>query len=97
MNYSVADKVDKNLSLGAGIPGRVRSSEHLEGKGWKCKGERGTWQQQARVERWWVIRGGMGSRKVKAEGHSRQFWLFIAKFFSLNKSVASLEMLFLNI
>lgn len=32
MNYSVADKVDKNLSLGAGIPGRVRSSGHLEGK-----------------------------------------------------------------
>ena len=38
-----------------------------------------------------------GPGRSKQKGHSRQFWLFIAKFFSLNKSVASLEMLFLNI
>ena len=52
MRYFMVDKVDRTYSLGVGIPGRAKSSGHLEGKGSRCKGERGTWQRQARVERW---------------------------------------------
>lgn len=67
MNYSVVDKIDKKSILRSWYSRQVKVQWTLRGKGVKMQRRRGTWQQQASVERWWVIGGGMGSGRSEAE------------------------------